>query len=72
VLARLVDRVRKPARPAGHATPPRHINAAMKALFSVEGHIVPNAALPFGVSLLAVFRKDGAVESGRLDAQLAA
>ena len=42
--------------------PPRPINAAMKALFSAERMIVPNAALPFGVSLLAVFTKDEAAD----------
>ncbi|PAQ01861.1 class I SAM-dependent methyltransferase [Mesorhizobium mediterraneum] len=72
VLARLLDRLRRPARPAGHATPPKPVNAAMKAVFSAEGRIVPNASLPFGVSLLAVFRRDGAVDTGRLDEKLAA
>jgi SAM-dependent methyltransferase len=71
-LARLMDRVRKPARPAGHATPPKPINAAMKAVFSAEGHIVPNAALPFGVSLLAVFRNDAASDGRRFGDRLAA
>ncbi|MER8477349.1 class I SAM-dependent methyltransferase [Mesorhizobium sp. M1163] len=71
-LARLVDRLRKPALPAGHATPSKPLNAAMKAVFSAEGRIIPNASLPFGVSLLAVFRKDDALETGRLDEKLAA
>jgi SAM-dependent methyltransferase len=72
VLARLVDRVRNPTRPAGHATPPKPVNAAMKALFSAEGLIVPNTALPFGISLLAVFRNDAATGTGRLAGKLAA
>ncbi|MER8801854.1 class I SAM-dependent methyltransferase [Mesorhizobium sp. M0998] len=71
-LARLVDRLRKSALPAGHATPPKPLNAAMKAVFSAEGRIIPNANLPFGVSLLAVFRKNSAVETARPDEKLAA
>ncbi|RJT42365.1 class I SAM-dependent methyltransferase [Mesorhizobium waimense] len=71
-LARLMDRVRKPARPAGHATPPKPINAAMKAVFSAEGRIVPNATLPFGVSLLAVFRENTALDSRHFGDKLAA
>ncbi len=57
-LARLADRMRRPARPSGHATPPKPVNAAMKALFSAERRIVPNATLPFGISLLAVFGRE--------------
>ena len=41
----------------------------MKAMFSAESLIVPNASLPFGVSLLAVFGKD---EAEAEDARLAA
>jgi SAM-dependent methyltransferase len=71
-LARLVDRMRRPARPSGHATPPKPINAAMKAMFSAEGRIVPNAALPFGISLLAVFRKDAVEGTASASSRLAA
>ena len=51
--------------------PPKPVNAAMKALFSAESLILPNAPLPFGVSLLAVFGKDAAeaeLPAGRLAA----
>jgi hypothetical protein len=71
-LARLVDRMRRPARPSGHATPPKPVNAAMKAMFSAEGLIVPNASLPFGISLLAVFSKDGVGETAPASSRLAA
>jgi hypothetical protein len=40
----------------------------MKAVFSAESLIVPNAALPFGVSLLAVFRSATAQPSQALAA----
>jgi SAM-dependent methyltransferase len=71
VLARLADRLRRPAVPSGHAMPPKPVNAAMKALFSAESLIVPNAPLPFGMSLLAVFGRDAAeaeLSAGRLAA----
>jgi SAM-dependent methyltransferase len=71
-LARLADRMRKPARPSGHATPPGPINAVMRAMFSAERRIVPSAALPFGVSLLAVFRNDAASDGRRFGDRLAA
>ena len=71
-LARLADRMRKPARPSGHATPPRPINAVMRAMFSAERRIVPSVALPFGVSLLAVFRNDAASDGRRFGDRLAA
>ncbi len=60
MLARLADRMRGSGAASGQAMPPRPINAVMKALFSVESLILPNATLPFGVSLLAVFRKEAA------------
>lgn len=63
VLARLADRVRRPARPSGQAMPPKPINAAMKALFSAESLILEKASLPFGVSLLAVFGRDEVAEA---------
>jgi SAM-dependent methyltransferase len=73
VLARLADRLRRPALPSGQAMPPKPVNAAMKALFSAESLIVPNAPLPFGVSLLAVFGRDVAAEAApRKPAKLAA
>ncbi|TIS60158.1 class I SAM-dependent methyltransferase [Mesorhizobium sp.] len=71
-LARLVDRVRKPARPSGQATPPKPVNAAMKAIFSAEARVVPNATLPFGVSLLAVFRNDAVENKAAVSSRLAA
>jgi len=71
-LARLADRMRKPARPSGHATPPGPINAVMRAMFSAERRIVPNAALPFGVSLLAVFGKEPDENTAPVSSLLAA
>jgi SAM-dependent methyltransferase len=62
VLARLADRLRRSDVASGQSMPPQPLNAAMKALFSAERMIVPNAALPFGVSLLAVFTKDEAAD----------
>ena len=59
-MARMADRLRKPAHPAGHAVPPAPLNAAMRAVFSADSRIVPSASLPFGVSLLAVFHRDAA------------
>lgn len=67
VLARLADRLRG-AQASGQTMPPKPINAVMKALFSAESRIVPNTALPFGVSLLTVFSKAEAVAGGRLAA----
>lgn len=58
VLARLADRLRGSGTASGQAMPPVPVNAAMKALFSAERLIVPNASLPFGISLLAVFARD--------------
>ncbi len=57
IMARLADRVRGARAASGQAMPPKPLNAAMKALFSAERMILPTAALPFGVSLLAVFSK---------------
>ncbi len=57
-LARLADRMRGPGRPSGHSIPPAPLNAAMRAVFAAERHVVPTAGLPFGVSLLAVMRRD--------------
>ena len=59
-LARLADRLRGSGTASGLARPPAPVNAAMRALFSAESLIVPNASLPFGVSLLAVFGRDEA------------
>jgi SAM-dependent methyltransferase len=71
VLARLADRLRgSGGQAAGQAMPPAPLNAAMKAMFSAEKLIVPNATLPFGVSLLAVFSK--AEAEAPQDARLAA
>lgn len=70
VLARLADRLRGSSNASGLAQPPAPVNAAMKALFSAESLIVPNASLPFGISLLAVFGRDEAVAPQ--DARLAA
>ena len=69
-LARLADRLRGSNAASGQAMPPAPVNAAMKAMFSAESLIVPNASLPFGVSLLAVFGKDEAetTENARLAA----
>lgn len=63
IMARLADRMRGSGTPSGQAMPPKPINAAMKALFSAEKMILPNATLPFGVSLLAVFGKDEASDT---------
>jgi SAM-dependent methyltransferase len=72
VVTRLADRMRASGLPAGQATPPGPLNAAMKAVFSAERHILPRAALPFGVSLLAVFslagNEAGALPQGELAA----
>jgi SAM-dependent methyltransferase len=69
-LARLADRLRGSNAASGQAMPPAPVNAAMKAMFSAESLIVPNASLPFGVSLLAVFGRDEAekAENARLAA----
>jgi SAM-dependent methyltransferase len=72
MLARLADRMRKAGRPSGHAIPPRPINAAMKAMFSAERHVLKSVALPFGVSLLAVFGKPTTAESPRAVDRMAA
>ncbi|MDN5926755.1 MAG: class I SAM-dependent methyltransferase [Hyphomicrobiales bacterium] len=61
MLVRLADRIRKAEWPSGHAIPPQPINSAMKAMFSAERHVLKNRALPFGVSLLAVFGKPATV-----------
>ncbi|RWA61372.1 class I SAM-dependent methyltransferase [Mesorhizobium sp. M4B.F.Ca.ET.190.01.1.1] len=71
-LARLADRLRRSNTASGQAMPPKPINSAMKALFSAESRILPNAGLPFGVSLLAVFGTDAAFDRARLDSRLAA
>ena len=63
VLARLADRLRASGAASGQTMPPKPVNAAMKALFSAESMILPKATLPFGVSLLAVFSRDEAVEA---------
>lgn len=70
VLARVADRLRSSGTASGLALPPAPVNAAMKALFSAEGRIVPKASLPFGISLLAVFGKSEAEQ--RQDVPLAA
>ncbi|HEY6632252.1 MAG TPA: class I SAM-dependent methyltransferase [Rhizobiaceae bacterium] len=68
-LARLADRLRGAGTASGLAQPSAPINAAMKALFSAESLIVPNASLPFGISLLAVFGKEAeALQDTRLAA----
>ena len=71
-LARLADRLRSSNTASGQAMPPKPINSAMKALFSAESRILPNAELPFGVSLLAVFGKDAGLDSSPMDSRLAA
>ncbi|MFK0686710.1 class I SAM-dependent methyltransferase [Mesorhizobium sp. IMUNJ 23033] len=71
-LARLADRLRRSNTASGQAMPPKPINSAMKALFSAESRIVPNAELPFGVSLLAVFGKDAAFDAAPKGGRLAA
>lgn len=70
VLARVADRLRGSGSASGLSLPPAPVNAAMKVLFSAESLIVPNASLPFGISLLAVFGRDEAEEPQ--DARLAA
>lgn len=72
VLARLADRLRRSNAASGQAMPPPVLNAAMKAVFSAESRIVPNASLPFGVSLLAVFSRDDAVADIPAEGRLAA
>ena len=66
IMARLADRMRRSGSPSGLAMPPKPVNAAMKAVFSAESFVLPNVALPFGVSLLAVFSKDQAVSPAAL------
>ena len=44
----------------------------MKAVFSAERHVLGNAALPFGVSLLAVFGKPVVAEEPGSEARMAA
>lgn len=65
VIARLADRLRRAKTSSGQELPPAPVNAAMRALFSAESMIVPNASLPFGVSLLAVFSRDEAYDQVR-------
>ncbi len=72
VLARLADRLRPSGEASGQATPPKPLNAAMKALFSAESLILPKAALPFGVSLLAVFGKEPVTALNEADRRWAA
>src|SRR5690606_11865997 len=43
-LARLADRLRGSGTASGLARPPAPVNAAMRALFSAESLIVPNAS----------------------------
>ena len=47
VLARVADRLRGSGSASGLSLPPAPVNAAMKAMFSAESLIVPNASLAF-------------------------
>jgi SAM-dependent methyltransferase len=54
VLARLVDRLRSGAAPAGTSLPSPAVNEALLTVFGAERALLARADLPFGVSLLAV------------------
>ncbi len=58
LLARTVDKIRKPVDSIGYDIPPRPLNEALRVVFSLERHILPRISLPFGSSLLAVCKPD--------------
>jgi SAM-dependent methyltransferase len=52
-LARLKDRIAKPAAATGAAMPSPLVNGLLASIFGFERHLLRAANLPFGVSLLA-------------------
>ena len=60
-LVRIWSKWFPPKEPAGDvATPPSMINRTLQATFSSERHILGRAAIPFGLSLIAVVRREAA------------
>jgi SAM-dependent methyltransferase len=56
VVARIVDRLRSSAAPAGTGLPATALNAALLSVFGSERALLARTNLPFGVSILAVLR----------------
>lgn len=56
VVARIIDRMRTSAAPAGTGLPVAAVNAALLSVFESERALLARTDLPFGVSILAVLR----------------
>lgn len=56
VLLRIKDRLLKSKQATGTGIPLNIINKILKYLFSLERHLLTSCNLPFGVSLIGVFR----------------
>lgn len=59
VSARLVDRLSGATSASGTTIPPRPANRALRQLFAAERFLLRIGNLPFGVSLLGIFRQNG-------------
>lgn len=55
---RLLDRLRRRRQATGLGVPHPAVNAALRAVFSAEKHLVARTGLPFGVSLLAILEPE--------------
>lgn len=51
---RIADRVLGRREASGAGVPPAPVNAALRAVFGFERHLLPHLRLPFGLSILAV------------------
>jgi SAM-dependent methyltransferase len=56
--ARFKDRICHSNAPTGAHIPPYPMNSLLHHVFSAERHLLRLSSLPFGVSLLAILRKD--------------
>jgi len=55
---RWLDRALNRAEAAATGIPPAPVNALLATLFGAEAYLLPRLSLPFGLSLLAVVRKE--------------
>lgn len=60
VLARIADRLQRRKHASGVAMPAPWLNGLLRFVFELEARWWPRFRLPFGVSLIAVLRRDAA------------
>lgn len=60
-IGRLFDKVFKPTSSTGTGVPPKGVNKLLQAIFASEKWLLKVGRIPFGVSLLAIAKRDDTV-----------